>query len=35
MEAVNGGLFDGAIHTFDLSVGPGMPGLGEAVIDSV
>ena len=35
IEAVNGGLFDGAIHTFNLSVGPGMPGLGEAMIDSV
>src|SRR6266404_2453799 len=35
MEAVNGGLCDVAIHTFDLSVGPGMPGLGEAMIDSV
>jgi|SRR5579859_187106 len=35
MEVVNGGLFDGAIHTFDLSVGPGMPGLCEAMIDSV
>ena len=35
MEAINGGFFDGAIHTFDLSVGPGMPGLGEAMIDSM
>src|SRR5579859_2895005 len=35
MEAVNSGLFDGAIHTFDLSVGPRMPGLSEAMIDSV
>ena len=30
----DGGVFDGAIHAFDLAVGPGMVGLGQAVIDA-
>ncbi len=29
----NGGLFDRAVHAFDLAVGPGMVGFGEAVVD--
>jgi len=28
-------VLNGAIHAFDLSVGPGMIGLGETVIDVV
>src|SRR5579871_275159 len=35
VEAVNGGLFDGAIHAFDLSVGPRVIGFGQAMIDSM
>ena len=33
--ALDGGFLDGPVHAFDLSVGPGMVGLGEAVFDSV
>lgn len=31
----NGGVLDGAIHAFDLAVGPRMFGFSEAVIDVV
>ena len=34
-EAFDGGFLDGAIHAFDLPVGPGMVGFGKAVFDSV
>lgn len=36
MEVVvgaDGGFFDGAVHAFDLAVGPRMVGFGEAVVD--
>ncbi len=29
------GFLDGALHAFDLAVGPGMLRLGEAVLDAV
>jgi len=32
---LNRGLFDSAVHALDLPVGPGMIGLGEAVVDAV
>jgi hypothetical protein len=35
MIAVNGGLFDRAVHAFDLAIRPGMFDLGEPVIDAV
>ena len=35
VEAFDGRLFDGAVHTLDLAIGPRMPGLGEAVVDTV
>src|ERR1700732_1736303 len=34
-EALPRGFLDGAVHPFDLSVGPGMVRLGEPVLDSV
>jgi hypothetical protein len=34
-EALHRGFLDGAIHSFDLSVGPWVIRLGEAVFDSV
>jgi hypothetical protein len=33
--ALNGGLFDYAVHPFNLSVGPRMPWLGQPVINVV
>ena len=30
---LDGRLFDGAVHAFDLSVGPRVPWLGETVFD--
>ena len=33
--ALDGCVLDGSVHPFDLSVRPGMVGLGEAVIDTV
>ena len=33
--ALHSGFLDGSVHAFDLSVGPGMVGFGEAVIDAV
>ena len=35
MVAFDGRFLDGAVHPLDLSVGPGMARLGEAVIDVV
>ncbi len=35
MEALNGGLLDGAVHPLDLAVGPWMVRLGELVFDVV
>ncbi len=35
VEAFNGGVLDGAVHPFDLTIGPGMPDLGPAVLDPV
>jgi hypothetical protein len=35
MVALHGGHFDRAVHAFDLAVGPGVAGLGEAVLDAV
>ena len=32
--SLEGGVSDGAVDAFDLPVGPGMVGLGEAVFDS-
>ena len=34
-EAFDGGLLDGSVHAFDLTIGPGMVRLSEAVFDSV
>jgi hypothetical protein len=33
--ALNGGFFDGAVHALHLSVGPGMIGFREPVIDAM
>ena len=33
-EATDGGFLDGAVHTFDLTICPGMLGPGEAMIDA-
>ena len=33
--SANGGLLKGAIHAFDLAIGPRMVGFGEAVVDGV
>ena len=35
VEALDCGLLDGAVHPLDLAVGPGMPGLSQAMIDIV
>src|SRR3546814_17865279 len=32
--AANGGLFDRAVHAFDLTVGPGVVRLGEPMVDA-
>ena len=32
---MNGGLLDGAVHAFDLAIGPGMFDLGQPVINVV
>jgi len=34
-EAFDSGFLDGSVHPFDLTIGPGMVRLGEAVFDSV
>ena len=33
--ALHRGLFDGAVHTFDLAVRPGMIGFGQPMMDAV
>ena len=33
--ASDGGVFDGSVHALDLTVGPGMIGLGQAMLDPV
>ena len=33
VEAFAGCLFEGSVHAFDLSVGPGVFGFGETVVD--
>src|SRR5271170_202482 len=33
--ALNGGLFDGAVHALHLTVGPGMIGLGQSMVDAM
>ncbi len=33
VEAFDGCFLDGSVHAFDLSVGPGMFGFGQAVVD--
>ena len=35
MIAFDGRVLDGAVHPFDLPVGPGMIDLGEAMLDAV
>ncbi len=35
VEAFDGGFFDGAVHPLDLSVGPGVVRLGEAMLEVV
>lgn len=35
VEALNGGVLDGAVHAFHLSVRPGMTDFGQAVLDAV
>ena len=35
VEALDGGVLDGPVHAFDLSIGPGMIDFGEAVLDAV
>ena len=33
--AFDGCVLDGSVHAFDLAIGPGMLGLGQAMIDTV
>ena len=33
--ALDGGFLEGAVHAFDLAIGPRMPRLGQAMIDVV
>ena len=33
--AFDGGILDGAVHAFDLAVGPGVVGLGKPVLDAM
>ena len=35
MEAFDGRVLDGPVHAFDLAIGPGVLGPGEAVFDIV
>lgn len=35
VEALDGGVLDGAVHPFDLTVGPGMVRLGQPVLYAV
>ncbi len=34
VEAFDGGLLEGSVHAFNLAVGAGMFGFGEAVVDA-
>jgi len=34
VEAFDGRVLDGAVHPFDLTIGPGMVDAGEAVLDA-
>ena len=34
MKALDGRLFDCAVHPFDLAIGPGVGRLGEALLDT-
>ena len=33
--ALDGGIFDGSVHALDLTIGPGMVRLGQAMFDSI
>src|SRR5215207_9806549 len=33
VEALDGGILDGAVHALDLTIGPGMAWLGQPVFD--
>jgi hypothetical protein len=33
--AFDGGVLDGAVHAFNLTIGPGMVGLGESMLNAV
>ena len=35
MEALHGSFFEGAVHGFDLTVGPGVGRLGQTVFHAV
>jgi hypothetical protein len=35
VEPPDGRLLEGAVHAFDLPVGPGVPRLGQAMVDVV
>ena len=35
MERLHGGVLDGPVHSFDLTVGPWVPGLGRAVLNVI
>ena len=35
VEAFDGGVLDGSVHPFDLTIGPGMVNAGEAVLDAM
>src|SRR5215470_6625761 len=35
MVALDGGFLDGAVHSLDLAIGPGMIDFGETVLDAV
>ena len=35
MVAFNGGVLDGTVHRFDLTIGPRMVGLGESMLNTV
>jgi hypothetical protein len=35
VEALDGGFLDGPVHPLDLTIGPGMLHLGQAVLDAV
>jgi len=35
VEALDGGVLDGAVHPFDLAIGPGVLDLGQSMLDAV